>query len=245
MASPAYELILEVQALDLSVDQLRHQAATHPDRERVAEIDARLAAHDAEVAEVESARHELERQRKRLEDDVATIQARRTEIDGKLYGGEVTASKELLALQDEAASLLGKQNALEDDELELMEQLELRSGDLATRAEGRSELEAERATAQASLDAALATIEAEIAAADQQRSAKAAPEPGSVQGWPELVSRYDELRAQYDGIPVARLVGSRCDGCHIQLSAVAVDQLSKMPDDAVVTCEECGRLLVR
>lgn len=245
MASPAYELILEVQTLDLSVDQLRHQAATHADRERLSEIDTRLAAHDAEVAEVEAARQDVERQRKRLEDEVATIQARRTEIDGKLYGGEVTASKELLALQDEAASLLQKQTALEDDELELMEQIEERSGDLAGRAEIRSGLESERAAAQSSLDAALATIDAEITEIGQQRATKAAPEPGSVQGWSDLLARYDELRAQYDGVPVARLVGSRCDGCHIQLSAVAVDQLSKMPDDAVVTCEECGRLLVR
>ncbi|MEL6983036.1 MAG: C4-type zinc ribbon domain-containing protein [Actinomycetota bacterium] len=245
MASPAYELILEVQALDLSIEQLRHQAANHPDRERLNEIDARLAAHDAEAAEVEAARHELERQRKRLEDEVATIQARRVEIDGKLYGGEVTASKELLALQDEADSLLTKQTALEDDELELMEQLEERTGDLSSRAETRAGIEAERATVQSGLDAAVATIEAQIGEIDQQRSTKASPEPGAVQGWSDLIGHYDELRAQYDGVPVARLVGSRCDGCHIQLSAVAVDQLSKMPDDAVVTCEECGRLLVR
>lgn len=245
MASPAYELILEVQALDLAADQLRHQAATHPERERLAEIDARLAAHDADVVQVEAARHELERQRKRLEDEVATIGARRAEIDGKLYGGEVTASKELLALQDEAASLLGKQTGLEDEELELMEQLEEQSGDLAARAEVRATIEAERAQAQASLDDALASIDTELGQLDQQRSTKTEQESGAVQGWSDLLEHYMTLRPQYDGVPVARLVDSRCDGCHIQLSAVAVDQMSKMPDDAVVTCEECGRLLVR
>jgi predicted nucleic acid-binding Zn-ribbon protein len=34
LASPAYELILEIQALDLSIDRLRHRAANHPERER-------------------------------------------------------------------------------------------------------------------------------------------------------------------------------------------------------------------
>lgn len=245
MASPAYELILEVQSLDLAIDRLRHQAATHPDRDRLAEIDERLAAHDGSVAEVEAVRHDLERQRKRLEDEVSTIGARRSEIDGKLYGGEVTASKELLALQDEAASLLGKQTGLEDEELELMEQLEEQAGDLAARAEARAAIEAERATVQTSLDDALAGIDAEIGELDQQRSAKADRDSESVQGWGDLLDRYRALRPQYDGVPVARLVDSRCDGCHIQLSAVAVDQMAKMPDDAVVTCEECGRLLVR
>jgi len=245
LASPAYELILEVQSLDLAIDRLRHQAANHPDRDRLAEIDERLAAHDASVAEVEAVRHDLERQRKRLEDEVATIGARRSEIDGRLYGGEVTASKELLTLQDEAASLLGKQTGLEDEELELMEQLEEQSGELAARAEARATIEAERATAQTSLDAALVEIDGEIGELDQQRSIKAGTDSEAVQGWSDLLGRYTTLRPQYDGVPVARLVDSRCDGCHIQLSAVAVDQIAKMPDDAVVTCEECGRLLVR
>lgn len=245
MASPAYELILEIQAIDLDVDRLRHQAASHPDRTRLGELDEQLAAHDAEVAEIESVRHDLERQRKRLEDEVATIEARRKDIDGKLYGGEVTASKELLALQDEAASLLGRQTGLEDDELELMEQLEERSQDLSARAEARAALERERAGIQASLDTALADIEAEVTTLGHRRDDRSHPDAGSVQGWDELLATYDDLRGQYDGVPVARLVDSRCDGCHIQLSAVAVDQIAKMPDDAVVTCEECGRLLVR
>ena len=245
MASPAYELILEVQALDLSIDQLHHRAASHPLRQHLVAIDRELADHDAEVAEVEAGRHQVERDRKRLEDEVATIDARRREIDAKLYGGEVTASKELLALQDEASSLLDRQTAIEDDELELMEQLEDAAGDLANRAKQRQVAESRRQVAQGELDDALAEIEAEVGQLQEQRSAKVVGAEGAVAGWSELLETYQTLRPQYDGVPVARLVDSRCDGCHIQLSAVAVDQMARRPDDAVVTCEECGRLLVR
>lgn len=245
MASPAYELILQIQALDLSVDQHRHRAANHPDRARLAAIDERLATHDAAAAEVEEQRHDLERQRKRLEDEVALLEDRRTDIDGKLYGGQVTASKELLALQEEAAGLLEKQTGLEDQELELMEQLEELSTELEGRATERAAIDAERSEVQAELDRALADLETEVADLEAQRQDRASVEPGSIQGWDELVTRYAQLRPQYDGVPVARLVDGHCDGCHIQLSAVAVDRMAKMPDDAVVTCEECGRLLVR
>lgn len=245
MASPAYELILEVQALDLSIDQLHHRAASHPLRQQLVAIDRELADHDAEVAEVEAGRHQVERDRKRLEDEVATIDARRREIDGRLYGGEVTASKELLALQDEASSLLDRQTAIEDDELELMEQLEDAAGDLAKRAKQRQVAESRREAAQGELDDALAEIEVDVDQLREQRSAKLAGAEGTVAGWSELLETYQTLRPQYDGVPVARLVDGRCDGCHIQLSAVAVDQMARRPDDAVVTCEECGRLLVR
>jgi predicted nucleic acid-binding Zn-ribbon protein len=68
-----------------------------------------------------------------------------------------------------------------------------------------------------------------------------AAEPASA----DLLARYEQLSAQFDGVAVARLENGACDGCHIQLSAVAIDRLAKASDDAVVTCEECGRLLVQ
>lgn len=239
MASEAYEQILEIQALDLSTTQLQHRRDHHPNRQRMAEIDAELATHDAAVAEVAERKHELERQQKRLEDEVAMITEKRANIDGKLYGGEVTASKELLALQDEAASLLARQTEMEDDDLVIMEQVEEVDGELAGFAEQRAALENERSVQEAELAVAVEAIEAEIAELQAKRADNAGPANA------ELLGRYEELRDQFDGVAVARLVGSSCDGCHMQLSAVAVDQINKMPEDAVVTCEECGRLLVR
>lgn len=239
MASPAYEQILEIQALDQAVDRLHHRGRNHPVRARLTELDEQLAAHDAEVATIEEARHELQRRQKRIEDEVAGVEDKRRNIDGKLYGGDVTASKELLALQDEATQLLERQRGMEDEDLEIMEQIEELESDLAARADARSIVAGDRAGAEAELDTALAEIEAEIADLGGRREGLVAPAN------PELLARYESLRSQYDGVPVARLVDGRCDGCHIQLSAVAVDQMAKMAEDAVVTCEECGRLLVR
>lgn len=245
MASPAYELILAIQALDLSIDQLRHRGSTHPSRDELASVDDQLVSHDGEVTEVETHQHDLERQLKRLEDEAALIADRRRDIDGRLYGGEVQASKELLALQDEAASLLAKQTGIEDEELELMEQLEEVQQDLTARASARASIEERRRAVQAELDRSLAEIEAEVAQLAADRTARSNPTPGSLPGWDDLLGRYEDLRPQFDGVPVARLVDGRCDGCHIQLSAVAVDRMGKMAEDAAVTCEECGRLLVR
>lgn len=239
MASEAYEHILHIQSLDLSLAQLRHRVANHPERAALAEIEDGLTKHDAAAAVVIEKKHELERIQKRLEDEVAVIEDKRKNIDGKLYGGEVTASKELLALQDEAASLLGRQNQTEEQNLEIMEQIEEVDGDLSGLTDTRAALEARKADGEATLAAALSELETEIGTLESQR-AEAASNANQ-----ELLSSYEGLRAEFDNQPVARLVGSSCDGCHIQLSAVAVDRIGKMPEDAVVNCEECGRLLVR
>jgi uncharacterized protein len=61
----------------------------------------------------------------------------------------------------------------------------------------------------------------------------------------ELLERYEGLRHDLGGIAVARLVGTNCGGCHLTLSAVELDRIRHQPDDVVVLCEECGRLLVR
>ena len=61
----------------------------------------------------------------------------------------------------------------------------------------------------------------------------------------ELLARYDALRAQLGGVAVARLVGGRCDGCHLALAQAALERIRLAPPDELVECEECGRLLVR
>lgn len=239
MATPAYEQLLVVQDLDTSIDQQRHRIAHHPIKAEIQTIDDQLAAVAATVAEVESRRHGVQREVQRLADEVALIDDKRAQIDTKLYDGSVTATKDLLALQDEAKMLLDRKTAMEDDELELMETLEQIDAELAPSVGEREDLAAKRAERSAALAEATTELEAELASTEAQRVGAASSVPD------ELLGRYDRLRADFGGVAVARLVGSTCDGCHITLSAVAIDQIKKQPDDAVVTCDECGRLLIR
>ncbi len=239
MASQAYEQILQIQTLDLSVAQLKHRHANHPLRAELNDADTGIESAEGRIAEIEERRHLLDRDLKRLSDEVATVEDRRTEIDGKLYDGSVTASKELLAMQDEAATLLERQRGIEDHELEIMEQLEGVGEELTSARSHRDELVNARSRIDSELTSAVADLEQEIVSVEAERVEAAAP------ALPELLARYEELSDQFGGVAVARLNNGRCDGCHMQLSAVAVDQLSKAPEDAVVTCEECGRLLVR
>jgi len=69
--------------------------------------------------------------------------------------------------------------------------------------------------------------------------ARAAGVPG------EVLANYETLRSVPGQIGIARLVGSTCHGCHLELAAVEIDRLKKLPDDELVHCEECGCILVR
>ncbi len=62
---------------------------------------------------------------------------------------------------------------------------------------------------------------------------------------PVLLDRYDKLRAHLGGTGAARLVDGRCTGCHLALSPRDLDDARRAPEDAVLSCEACGRILVR
>ncbi len=81
-------------------------------------------------------------------------------------------------------------------------------------------------------------IEAALAAAVGSRAAEASLLPTA------LTDRYETLRARLRGTGAARLVGNRCDGCHLELSSVEVENIRALPPGQIATCEQCGRILV-
>jgi uncharacterized protein len=205
-----------------------------------------LAVHATGVGGVESAqtdrgerRGELDRNLKRLQDEVASLEARITEVTRTLHSGAVTVPRELQALQHEQESLRRRQDHLETEELEVMEELDPLNDELAGLQARLAELAAEGDRLELALLQAEATLEDELTEATSRRQEAAAGVDA------ELLATYEDLRTRLGGIAVARLVGSVCGGCHLGLSAVEVDRIKKQPPDALVTCDECGRLLVR
>lgn len=228
-----------MQEQDTTIDQLEHRIANLPEREQVAELEQELATLATETAEVREQRHELEREQKRLEDEVALIEDKIERENAKLYSGEVTGVKELQALQDEIASLKRRQAQLEDEVIVIMEAAEPVDEMLAGLAEKKTGIEGRLDEVQKQIT----IIEAEIGSGlDVARLAR----DGLVVEVPDdLLATYSSIRADSGGVGVARFTAGSCEGCHMKLSAVEVDRIKKESVDTVVTCDSCGRLLVR
>ncbi len=239
-ADPAtLKILLGIQEFDRRLDRLAHDRITLPELTSIAEIDQRLAAVDAEAAEVEARRHELGREQKRHEDDVALLEDRIATEDAKLYSGRVTVLKELQALQDEIASLTARRSTVEDHVLEVMEAIEPVDAELAVFARRRAELTTERAGHEQTVEVRRAEIDVEAESVRTQRVDHV------TQLDAELLAEYERLRARAGQVGVARLVGTTCHGCHLDLSAVEADRLKKLPANDLVHCDECGCILVR
>jgi predicted nucleic acid-binding Zn-ribbon protein len=236
--SPAFEALLEVQAHDTRLDQLRHQLDALPTREQRDGAAEALAATRASIEAEAAARDELARAQKRLDDEVELLEAKRKGFDAKLYGGTVSNPRELQDLQEEIEALGRRISQLEDEELAIMEQVEPIEARLAELTTTEGQRQAVLADAEERLAAAEAEIDELVAAEVEARRATAAAVPT------ELIAEYDKLRTARGGVGVARLVGSQCGGCHLTLSAMEVARLRKLPEGELAHCEECGRLLV-
>lgn len=232
-------ILLDVQDRDLAADQLRHRRATLPDRIALAEQQAEVARLDIELAELREQAGELQRSQKRLEDEVATLEAKGEAENKRLYSGTITSPRELQALQEEIDGLIRRQRDLEDDLLDLMERVEPLLEDADGIESRRDEAAADATRIAERLAADEAAIDAELAAAQAARDEVAATLP------PDLLASYEKLRERLGGVAVARLEGTQCTGCHLSLPATELDAVRRAGPDTVVHHEECGRILVR
>ena len=167
------------------------------------------------------------------------VKARRTRDRDRMDRGLITSPKDLERLQHELESLERRITTLEDEELEVMARLEDAQKDLDA-------LTAELATADERLEALAATrderlreIDARLARVAEDRAPLASDLPE------ELTKLYDRLREQKGGVGAAPLRARQCGGCRLTLDNAELAVIRKTPEDEVVRCEECQRILVR
>ncbi|GAA0245028.1 zinc ribbon domain-containing protein [Cryptosporangium japonicum] len=240
MKAPAADQLrlLDLQAVDLSIDQLAHKKRTLPEHAEIEKTAASLAELRNELDGAESVVEGLDTKIRGLENEVEQVRAKAERDTQRMQSGAVGA-KELERLQHEVDSLGTRQAALEDDELVLMEEREtadtVRSAvqerfDAAT--EGLATLELRRDTLENEIDA-------DVAARTAEREPIAASIPE------DLRALYEKLRASSGGIGAAALRARRCGGCRIELYGTALQEARAADEDEVLRCEECRRILVR
>lgn len=237
MAEP-FDTLMVVQDHDITIDQLRHRIDSLPERSQLAEVRKRQAVLGAAMSEVAAQVDDLTERQRRLEEQIAAAATRRHEIESRMQTGEVSASRDLQAMDREVHQLASRQEHFEEDEIALLEEEEpLDSALAAQQAESTS-----LATEAARLEVAITEAEKDITVAIAGEEAARA---GSAAGLPaDLAARYDVLRARLGGVGAARLVGDRCDGCHLTLSSVETERIRRLPPAEFATCPQCDRILV-
>lgn len=227
-----------MQEKDSALAQLTHKRASLPEHARIQELQARASELDGQRIEAETAAGDLERAQRKFDAEVELVRQRRVRDEERLSSGVITNPKDLSSLQHELGALERRISTLEDEELEIMESLEEAQKQAEAFGIELSNIQSELAEAIASRDAAILALDAEAEQVKAERIAAAAAVT------PELTALYDKVRAQY-GAGAAALRARRCEGCRLELNGADLREIASKPDDEVVRCPECSRILVR
>jgi len=230
--------LIELQDLDLKLARLDHQTKSLPVLKELAQTTEAFESHDALAIASATEKSDIEVELRRSESDVEQVAARITKDQQFIDSGQASA-KDLQNLLGELQSLNRRKQELEEVELEIMVRIE----DAETRRKyheserARFAAEVERLTRER--DLALGEIDTKRSEISRDRDAKAATISK------ELLELYLKIKDSNGGVGAARLKDGQCEGCHLGINAVELTRIKSLPDDELVRCEECRRILVR
>jgi predicted nucleic acid-binding Zn-ribbon protein len=231
------EALWELQQLDISLNQLQRRLTKLPEAAALADSDRGLAEHRAAITAAAKELSDAEATIEATEHEAAALTAKRDRLGQQLK--IVTETRQAEALNHEIEILNGHRDELDDRELEAMEQQSRAEQRLAELAAGEDAVLAVRDAAAAQFAAASG------AGADEEAQLSAKYQAGRAALTAEELELYDQQRARHAGIGIAKLIGLRCDGCHLDLSQGEVDSFKRLPAGELVDCPQCGRVLVR
>jgi predicted nucleic acid-binding Zn-ribbon protein len=228
--------ILELQEIDLAIDRLRTRRQELESGEEVRIARERVEGMEERVGETRLALSSVEQEQRRLETEVASLEAKIGAEERRLYDGSVANPKELESIQHEVEALRRRKSLIEDAVLSQMERRE----DLESRL---PPLEAELAEARDRLreigGEAMQELE-DIGKALAERTTERAAMVTAFDE--ELLELYEDLRAQKRGVGAAALEDGVCQGCHQKLSPLELDRIKR--SEGIRRCEYCRRILV-
>ena len=229
--------LLELQAADTMADQLRHRRGNLVERDQ-------LQATKNDLIRWDQALQTIRKRLRELGEEIEQAEQRSEAIDTKVIRLQaqlrtVISPREAEALQAEIAGLGRERSEQDDVELAALEEQARLDDELTSLLSQEETLRDAFLGADAALSAAQADIDAELGRVEQRLSGLRDAVDRKV------LKRYDKLRDQHL-VAAATLSGSRCDGCHLDLSPGEIDEIRAVASAAegVAECPQCSRLLV-
>lgn len=239
-ASPEAQLrLLELADIDAELTRIEHRRRGLPEHAELERLEARDAELRDSIAALTAQNSDLKREQAKAEADVEQVRARIDRDRNRLDSGMVNSPRELENLQSEVQSLHRRQSDLEEVVLDVMERLETAQSTLTQATAEREQLVTELASVGGARDTALGELGERSVKSSDRRVEVTAATPA------ELLGLYDKLRAQHGGVGAAALRLRRCQGCNLTLNTVDLNAIRAAPEDEVLRCEECRRILVR
>ena len=224
----------EIQDIDLKIDELSE--LLNQVRIELKE-DGEITSISASLIEISSKISIINVQENDANDAAVATELKLKSLRDKLYGGEITNSKELEALEDEGKFLEEQLSTEEDLALELMESLEILTTTMDRTAVQLEDLKQKRGIRLKELEMEEKNLSSQIKEFVSKRSSLASLVTIGT------MNLYETLRQSRGGIGIAEVDRARgiCQACRIM---IPVNDLQKVRSSGgIVQCNSCRRIL--
>ncbi len=229
-------LLWDLQETEKKMNEIKKLFKNRPSLNEVEE--ARALLKDIEMSQ-EALEEELTAERKalrRLELKGEEINQDIQDTNKKLYGGEVTSTKELIQMEKKLKLLSEENGKMDDLVIQQMEKIE-------NKEKGLLEKRSQKKVNQDSLKVLEEKDRQESSKMKgRYRKQKESKEQLEAKVTPELLEKYAQLKKKTAGSNiVAKVKGGVCLGCQVSLSSSTIGNL--YTPGILLTCENCGRLI--
>jgi len=225
------ERLIRLQRLDDDDARARSTIAALP--ERLADLEARQAAREQELAAGRARLEDGQKLRRELEKELAAVQTRLTRYKDQIM--EVKTNKEYQAMQHEIAAAERDVRAIEDRILDRMEEAEtlgaeVRAAEAVAKAEASAGAEERRA-----LEAECRTLESGLEETGRLR-ARLLADTGA-----DALALFEHVSRMRKGTAVVEARDGHCGECHVRLRPQHYNEVRR--NDSLTQCESCHRIL--
>jgi predicted nucleic acid-binding Zn-ribbon protein len=227
--------LLDLADLDARIHRDEKVAGNPPQAERVRELIARRATLTQELSTRANSRDDINAELKRLESDVAVVDARIARDTERLAAS--SNPKQAQGFESELTSLKRRKSDLEDMEIALMERLEAADAAVAEQEAVIADTNAQGAQLSAEAKTTVTDATTRLEGARRDRDAVAASVPA------DLLGLYERLASRGNGAGLLR--AGACEACRMVLPPSDLAVVRRAQTDEVVFCPECGAILVR
>jgi len=224
-------ILVKLQEIDSFLADLRNEIERKP----------------LELGELKLRLEEKKKQLDVIQEDIKRIKINIKEKELELKSGEeevkklqsqlmqVKTNKEYKSLLMEIEGKKADNSLIEDNILDLMEEVDKKELELNKERDNFKHLEAEYSKEEARIKSEIAKIENQIKDKEKEREEVCSHLDT------QLLSIYERLLKNRDGLAIVPVVNDACGGCHLSLRPQIINEIKRK--DHLVTCERCSRIL--
>ncbi len=231
------KLLWDLQEIDLAIRAVKQKIEEAPGLSGVEEAKEELKQLEEECLARAEKLKEDRRILKNLEMRTQKIVDDRKNYYEKMYDGTVTSVKELEQMQRKMELLAEEKQGTEDEILTLMESIEEQEALLDNCERERERVRQDLQEKEAVFEEDLYRLKGELAILEENR------ERALEKIEKKYIARYNLLAEKYQGQALAEVADELCGGCRVFISSALRGHLYN--PDAMVYCENCGRLLIK